>query len=122
MSTFVTLLKAVAAQKRSMLLIASLPRNDPELARAAFDAGVDVAKIHINVHHHASNTHFGTLDEESLESALGTLAELRAEGKLIGVISHVPAIRERIALHVTVRPLAGGQSRLEGPGVSYRSA
>ncbi|HAW86243.1 MAG TPA: hypothetical protein DCX65_08175 [Spirochaetaceae bacterium] len=64
---------------------------------------------------------FGTLDEESLESALGTLAALRTEGKLIGVISHVPAIRERIATHIEVRPLSGGRSRLEGPGVSYKN-
>lgn len=64
MSKFVIILKEVADQKRPMVLIASLPRNDPELARAALDNGADVVKIHINVHHHASNTHFGTLDEE----------------------------------------------------------
>jgi hypothetical protein len=66
MSKFVTLLKEVAAHKRPLALIASLPRNDPELAKAALDGGVDVIKIHINVHHHASNTHFGTLDEEKV--------------------------------------------------------
>jgi len=72
MSKFVTLLKEVADHKRPLVLIASLPRNDPELAKAALEAGADVVKIHINVHHHASNTHFGTLDEEkaSLEGIL----------------------------------------------------
>jgi hypothetical protein len=64
MSKFVTMLKEVAQQKRPMALIASLPRNDPELAQAILDAGADVVKIHINLHHHASDTHFGTLDEE----------------------------------------------------------
>jgi hypothetical protein len=64
MSKFVNMLRAAGAKQRPLVLIASLPRNDPELARAAFDAGADLAKIHINVHHHASNTHFGTLDEE----------------------------------------------------------
>ncbi len=59
---------------------------------------------------------FGTLDEEALETALQTLAGLSGNGKLIGVISHVPAIRERIAAQIEVRPLAGGCSELVGPG------
>jgi len=45
-------------------LIMSLPANDPELARAAVRGGADVLKIHIRVHHDASGTHFGTLEEE----------------------------------------------------------
>lgn len=77
MSKFVNLLKAVAEKKRPLALIASLPRNDPELAQAALDAGVDAVKIHINVHHHASNTHFGTIDEEmvGLEGILKAAGE-----------------------------------------------
>ena len=59
---------------------------------------------------------FGTLDEDALETALQTLAGLSGNGKLIGVISHVPAIRERIAAQIEVRPLAGGCSELVGPG------
>jgi hypothetical protein len=72
MSKFVTMLNEVAEQKRPMVLIASLPRNDADLAKVALENGVDVVKIHINLHHHASNTHFGTLDEEkhSLERIL----------------------------------------------------
>ena len=40
---------------------------------------------------------FGTLDDEALDMALETLAGLRQDGKLIGVISHVLALKERIA-------------------------
>ena len=61
---------------------------------------------------------FGTLDEETLETALHSLAGLRQEGKLIGVISHVPAIRERIPAQILITPQAGGRSLLWGPGVS----
>jgi len=45
-------------------LIVSLPRNDPDLAKAAASAGADALKVHINVHHDASGTHFGSLAEE----------------------------------------------------------
>jgi exonuclease SbcC len=59
---------------------------------------------------------FGTLDEEALDTALQTLAGLRQEGKLIGVISHVPALQERIATRIRVRSGSGGRSVIEGPG------
>ncbi|MGF1547569.1 MAG: AAA family ATPase [Thiotrichales bacterium] len=59
---------------------------------------------------------FGTLDEDALDTALETLASLRAEGKLIGVISHVAALKERIATQIQVKPERGGRSRLHGPG------
>lgn len=59
---------------------------------------------------------FGALDEDALDTALETLAGLRREGKLIGVISHVPALRERIGTQIRVTPQAGGRSRISGPG------
>jgi len=65
---------------------------------------------------------FGTLDEEALETALETLAGLQQSGKLIGVISHVAALRERISTHIRVTPLSGGRSAIEGPGVRHASA
>ena len=59
---------------------------------------------------------FGTLDEEALETALETLAGLRQDGKLIGIISHVPALKERIGTQITITPVSGGRSTLAGPG------
>jgi len=59
---------------------------------------------------------FGTLDEEALETALSTLAGLHQEGKLIGVISHVGALKERIPTRIEVVPVAGGRSAIRGPG------
>ncbi len=59
---------------------------------------------------------FGTLDDEALSTALDTLAELQQAGKLIGVISHVPALKDRIGTQITVTPEAGGRSSLSGPG------
>lgn len=59
---------------------------------------------------------FGTLDEEALDTALETLAGLQQEGKLIGVISHVPALKERISTQIQVTPQTGGRSQVSGPG------
>lgn len=61
---------------------------------------------------------FGTLDEAALDSALSVLASLKNEGKLIGIISHVGEIRERIPARIEVTPGTGGTSTLSGPGVS----
>lgn len=59
---------------------------------------------------------FGTLDEDTLDTALETLAGLQQDGKLIGVISHVPALKERIGTQIQVTPQAGGRSKISGPG------
>ena len=59
---------------------------------------------------------FGTLDEETLDSALETLAQLRTHGKHIGIISHVAALTERIATRIQITPQNGGNSTISGPG------
>lgn len=49
---------------------------------------------------------FGSLDADALEEALRALLELRNAGRLVGVISHVPELRQRIParLEVTKNP------------------
>jgi hypothetical protein len=61
-------------RKNPLVLIVSLPSNDPELARIAWEEGADVVKVHINVVHHASQTHYGSFAEERpvLEKIIGT--------------------------------------------------
>lgn len=59
---------------------------------------------------------FGTLDEGALETALNTLADLRQGGKLIGVISHVSGLKDRIETKIEVIKMGEGKSRLKGPG------
>ncbi|HEX2925381.1 MAG TPA: AAA family ATPase [Ruminiclostridium sp.] len=39
---------------------------------------------------------FGSLDPESLDGAIACLAEIQKTGRLVGVISHVPELKERI--------------------------
>lgn len=45
---------------------------------------------------------FGTLDPESLDMALNTLIELQNGGRLVGIISHVPELKERIDARLQV--------------------
>lgn len=59
---------------------------------------------------------FGTLDEDALDTALETLAGLQQDGKLIGIISHVVALKERIGTQIQVEPQTGGRSVISGPG------
>ena len=59
---------------------------------------------------------FGTLDEEALDTALAVLSNLHGEGKLIGVISHVSALKERIQTQIRVKPMSGGRSEIIGAG------
>jgi len=61
---------------------------------------------------------FGTLDEDSLETALETLSSLNREGKLIGIISHIAALKERIPTQLNLAPTQQGKATIEGPGVS----
>jgi exonuclease SbcC len=55
---------------------------------------------------------FGGLDPEALDQALAALGDLRRAGKRVGIISHVPELRERIDARVEVTPSPTG-SKLE---------
>lgn len=46
---------------------------------------------------------FGTLDDESRRQAISTLAELAGGDRLVGIISHVPELREQIDRQIIVR-------------------
>ncbi|SFC97920.1 AAA family ATPase [Pragia fontium] len=57
---------------------------------------------------------FGTLDAETLDVALDALDNLNASGKIIGVISHIDAMKERIPVQIRVKKVNGlGISRLD---------
>ncbi len=59
---------------------------------------------------------FGTLDDDALDTALNALSGLHQHGKLIGIISHVPAIRERISARIIVEKKSSGRSTIIAPG------
>ncbi len=45
---------------------------------------------------------FGTLDPDTLDLAMETLVQLQSSGRLIGMISHVPELKNRIPAHLEV--------------------
>lgn len=51
---------------------------------------------------------FGTLDTDSLEMAIETLMDLQSSGRLIGVISHVEELKDRIPARIIVDKINEG--------------
>jgi exonuclease SbcC len=58
---------------------------------------------------------FGTLDPESLDTAIASLDALQAAGRQVGVISHVQTLVERIGVQIKVQSMGGGESRIVLP-------
>jgi len=46
---------------------------------------------------------FGTLDEETLDDVMNVLDSLRAGGRIVGIVSHVTELRQRVPAQVHVR-------------------
>lgn len=55
---------------------------------------------------------FGSLDPHVLENVLAALGRLRAGGRVVGVVSHVEALKQAVADRVEVRPTGAGPSTL----------
>ena len=55
---------------------------------------------------------FGSLDPDTLDNVLSVLAGLGTSGRVVGIVSHVPELKERIAERITVVPNRDGSSRL----------
>jgi exonuclease SbcC len=56
---------------------------------------------------------FGSLDADTLRVAMDALDHLQAQGRKVGVISHVQEMTERIGVQIQVQRQSGGQSRIE---------
>jgi DNA repair protein SbcC/Rad50 len=53
---------------------------------------------------------FGTLDSETLDQVMAVIDELRDRGRVVGIVSHVPDLKDRVAERLEVRRLADGSS------------
>lgn len=55
---------------------------------------------------------FGSLDQDSLDNALESLLELNMSGRIVGIISHVTELKDRIPGRLEVSTLPGKGSRI----------
>ena len=55
---------------------------------------------------------FSTLDADSLDLAIDALEALHAQGRTVGVISHVQAMKDRISMQVQVQAQGDGSSEV----------
>jgi exonuclease SbcC len=53
---------------------------------------------------------FGTLDADTLDQVMDTLDELRAGGRVVGLVSHVEELRQRIPVRLRVRRARTGST------------
>lgn len=53
---------------------------------------------------------FGTLDADTLDLVMDTLDELRAGGRIVGLVSHVEELRQRIPVRLKVRKARTGST------------
>ncbi len=56
---------------------------------------------------------FGSLDAASLDLAIDALEGLQSQGRQVGVISHVEAMKDRIPVRITVTKQGGGKSAVK---------
>jgi exonuclease SbcC len=50
---------------------------------------------------------FGTLDPEALDVVAGVIEELGAAGRMVGIITHIRELADRVPLRFEVIPAAG---------------
>jgi len=55
---------------------------------------------------------FGNLDAEALYIVISTLENLKSQGKIIGIISHVDGIKQRIRTQIELVKQTNGMSRI----------
>jgi exonuclease SbcC len=53
---------------------------------------------------------FGSLDPDTLDQVLGVIDDLRDRGRVVGIVSHVADLKDRVAERLEVRRIADGSS------------
>ncbi|PTX97349.1 hypothetical protein DB346_20305 [Verrucomicrobia bacterium LW23] len=100
-------------QSNARRTVESLSGGETFLVSLALALGLsDLASRRVRIDSLFIDEGFGSLDADALDIAIGVLENLQAGGKLVGIISHVDLIRERIATRINVQRLGGGFSSL----------
>jgi exonuclease SbcC len=73
----------------------------------------DLASNNVSIDSLFIDEGFGTLDSQTLETVISSLETLQAQGKMIGIISHVENLKERIPAQIKVLKKSKGVSEVE---------
>jgi ATPase involved in DNA repair len=73
----------------------------------------DIASRNVRIGSLFIDEGFGTLDAHTLETVIATLETLQSQGKMIGIISHVDSLKERIPTQIVVKKRSNGVSAVE---------
>lgn len=93
--------------------MATLSGGESFLVSLALALGLsDLASRKVQINSLFIDEGFGTLDAETLDVAITALENLQANGKSIGIISHVEALKERIGTQIRVSKQPGGSSKI----------
>jgi DNA repair protein SbcC/Rad50 len=68
--------------------------------------GVDLDKLFID-------EGFGSLDADTLDQVMAVIDDLRGRGRVVGIVSHVPDLKDRVAERLEVRRLPDGSSAVK---------
>ncbi|MFT5465251.1 MAG: exonuclease SbcC [Verrucomicrobiales bacterium] len=91
----------------------SLSGGESFLASLALALGLsDLAGRNVQIDSLFIDEGFGSLDSDTLEIAISALEGLRQSNKMVGVISHVEILKERISTQIVVEKEPSGTSRL----------
>lgn len=97
----------------SLALALALSERLPELRNAA---GAALESLFLD-------EGFGTLDRETLETAIQAIEGLRSQERLVGIITHVPELAQRIETRIEVRTSpAGSTLEVTGAGMTPAAA
>ncbi len=89
--------------------VESLSGGETFLVSLALALGLsDLAGYRVQIESLFIDEGFGTLDPETLDTAISALEVVQQSGRMIGVISHVAALKERIKTQIQLRRVAGG--------------
>lgn len=103
-----------ADQANNHRSLTTLSGGETFLVSLALALGLsDMAAKHARLQSIFIDEGFGTLDQDMLNMALNTLQSLQKEGKMIGVISHVEILKNRIATQVQVLKKGNGLSEIK---------
>ncbi len=94
--------------------VSTLSGGESFLVSLALALGLsDLAGGHTQIQSLFIDEGFGTLDSHALDLVVSALENLQARGKIIGLISHVAMLRERIQHQIVLKARGDGVSELE---------